>query len=623
MSESTESLFSSLNINGQNLSLNDPDIGTPPSFNDDGSDNYSATNDQVNDSANVKSNNIESVYTKIFHACQLGDFEVVDSLLSTPDLNINELDEYNNSLLYTASLRGYYNIVELLLKRGAVCDRDTFQGARCIYGALTDEIRDLLISYDVSKAVDINQPFAGHISLFLANPSNKDIYFKFNQKGLSPELSGFALHRFLLASRSPYFMKKFTSDWQNLSVVNMPQEVDPLAFKVIIDYIYLRTDSMAITNTKIHSKVLDLAKKYELYDLVEGIIEISGVDDEKQQYKIKHALALKFVEKARKDLSVLLKNEIILGSFKSDLDLEDDVDLEDIDCQEFIDENTKSQILNSNSIPDVILANVDSNSDTITYYPANKSIIARSEYFDTMFKSDIFRYAEEDIPSYKEGQISVVNRPQLEEIHLPVIRLSWSTSNEKVGTMVLSYLYHDEVDKIPLQNTVELLFAADELFLERLKTIAAVKISSQYSTFSTKEYSQLKQDLNHDAYDLIRIAWQTRCDKLEQHITKMIAYNLQNIYESETESAKLRTLINESALRIKERQITDTIELVDDIRYYLSKKYALGDDHESFDPAIGLSDKRENIKLYQMALLEYNRDIEVIDQYLEALNLDA
>ncbi|KAI5960830.1 uncharacterized protein KGF55_004400 [Candida pseudojiufengensis] len=613
MAESIESIYSRLSIDERASNQNTLNSETPPSSGED---------ELQNENENSQ-NSLISVYPKIFHACQLGDFDVVDSLLSTPDLNINELDEYNNSLLYTASLRGYYDIVELLLKRGAVCDRDTFQGARCIYGALTDEIRDLLIGYDFSKAVDVNQPFAGHVSSFLTSSSNKDIYFKFNQMDLNSDLSGFALHRFLLAARSPYFMKKFTNDWKSLSVIQMPNDIDPQAFKGIIDYIYLRTDSMAITNSKLHSKILALAKKYELHDLVEGVNEVFSTDDEKEQYKIKHALALKFVEKARKDLSALLENEIILQKHSLNLALKENVELEDIDCQNYINEEIKEKLLNLNSIPDVILANIDSVNETITYYPAHKSILARSEYFDTMFKSDIFKYAEEDIPTYKEGQISVVNRPQLEAMHLPVIRLSWSSSNEKVDSMVLSYLYHDDVDTIPLENTVELLFAADELFLERLKTIAAVRISSHYTKFSYKEFTDLKIDLDYDAYDLIRIAWQTRCDKLEQHITKMIAYNLQKIYEDDQESSKLSTLINDSAARIKERQVTDTIELVDDIRYYLSKKYALGDDHETFDPAIGLSEKRENIKLYQMALIDYNRDIEVIDQYLDALNLDA
>lgn len=171
-----------------------------------------------------------------------------------------------------------------------------------------------------------------------------------------------------------------------------------------------------------------------------------------------------------------------------------------------------------------------------------------------------------------------------------------------------------------------MLYAADELFLERLKTMSAVRLSSQYLKFTYQEFQLLEQEVRYDAYDLIRAAWLTRCDKLEQHVTKMIAYNLQDIVEREEESAKLLALIAESAARIRERQDTDTIELVDDIRYYLSKKYAVSEDGESLDPlsSFGYRDKKtENIKLYQNSLLKYERDVEVIENMLDKLNLDA
>lgn len=74
---------------------------------------------------------------------------------------------------------------------------------------------------------------------------------------------------------------------------------------------------------------------------------------------------------------------------------------------------------------------------------------------------------------------------------------------------------------------------------------------------------------------MIRASWQTRCDKLEQHITKMMAYNLPEIFNNPKERSKFSKLIKESAERIKERQDTDTIELVDDIRYYLAKNMPL------------------------------------------------
>ncbi|KAG5417903.1 hypothetical protein I9W82_004231 [Candida metapsilosis] len=603
---STESLFSELNINSR--------------------DNRPGVSLHSSQSSSSEQSNVQDAFAKICMACRTGDYEVVDSLLSTPNLDVNQVDEYDYSPLILSSLCGHLKIVELLLKRGAVCDRDTFQGARCIYGALTDEIRDLLVSFDISKAVDVNQPFAGHIASLYSTQANKDIVFKFNQKGLSPDLSDFTLHRFLLSARSSYFREKFQNDWQLLSVVNMPSQVDPLAFRVIVDYVYLRTDSMVINEKGFREKVVALAEEYKLDELANAIKEIAGASDEKEQFRIKHELAMKIVEKARKELDSFLVNDIIANSISSKMELEKDVELEDINCQQYITQEQKKTLLESSSIPDAILSYVDSNSEAIIFYPVNKSVLTRSEYFDTMFKSDIFKFAEEDIPMYKDGAISVVNRPQVDESHLPIIQLSTSTADKKVASMVLSYLYHDDVNEIPLENIIELLYAADELFLERLKTMSAVRLSSQYPKFTYQEFQLLKEEVRYDAYDLIRAAWSTRCDKLEQHVTKMIAYNLQDIVKQEEEKEKLLALIAESAARIRERQDTDTIELVDDIRYYLSKKYAVSEDGESLDPlsSFGYRDKKtENIKLYQNSLLKYERDVEVIENMLDKLNLDA
>ena len=114
------------------------------------------------------------------------------------------------------------------------------------------------------------------------------------------------------------------------------------------------------------------------------------------------------------------------------MDLKEDIDLEDIDCHEFITDSQRETLLESDSIPDVILSCVDLDTESVIYYPVNKSIIARSEYFDTMFKSEIFLTAEEDLPMYREFGIEVVNRPQVDIDHLPMIQLSTSTSYQKL-----------------------------------------------------------------------------------------------------------------------------------------------------------------------------------------------
>ena len=60
-------------------------------------------------------------------------------------VDVNRIDSYDYSALILASLCGHLEIVEYLLEHGAVLERDTFVGERCLYGALNDQIRNALL----------------------------------------------------------------------------------------------------------------------------------------------------------------------------------------------------------------------------------------------------------------------------------------------------------------------------------------------------------------------------------------------------------------------------------------------------------------------------------------------
>ena len=150
---------------------------------------------------------------------------------------------------------------------------------------------------------------------------------------------------------------------------------------------------------------------------------------------------------------------------------------------------------------------------------------------------------------------------------------------------------------------MDVLYAADELYLDRLKRMCAVNLTSRFAQFSWNEYVSCESIYGVDIYDFMRIAWATRCDRIEHHISQMLAHNLASIVADEEEKEKLIELIKESAHRIKEREDVDTIELVDDIRYYITKKYGGNPDWQVMDPV--------------------ERDNEIIDSLLTYIGLDA
>lgn len=170
-------------------------------------------------------------------------------------------------------------------------------------------------------------------------------------------------------------------------------------------------------------------------------------------------------------------------------------------------------------------------------------MLLRSEFFQTMFSS-----------GFREAQNTD---------HLQIIPIDCSPD---VLEVVLKYLYTEKTD-CPLDLAIDVLFAADLLLIEKLKQKAAVVIS----TLGNGSMSQIPARLDDceisepeqpelDIYDVVRAGWLTRVPRLEEFGARYFAYRL----ESYINEAEFSDLIRESAARIKARQETDTIELLDE-----------------------------------------------------------
>ncbi|KAF8250532.1 hypothetical protein K440DRAFT_580705 [Wilcoxina mikolae CBS 423.85] len=519
-------------------------------------------------------------FQQLCQACRRGDVKAVQSLISFEKVNINAVDRFDYPPLTLASLCGHYDVVKLLLENGAICERDTFQGERCLYNALNNRIRNLLLQYDYSKSFDPLQPWAAGVSSLLARApldSTDVTIIAFN--GGSSEFTEFRLHKFLLSARSPYFRRKLeaaghTGDPDKdvrkiVRNVRLANSVDARAFETAVKFMYLgevvdsgREDVMA--------NVEWLSRHLEIPELWEMVME---TDRKKRRQKRTDT-----VEKAQEDMDSWFKEFVLAKKV----------------CVDSPEEAKKVRIEQGNeSFADVLLQ-AEETEDGQTkpktvLYPVQKGML-RSEFFTAMFTGN-----------FKEGRKLHETEP------LPVIPIDTSPA---VLELVLSFLY-SEKGEIPLEHALDCLFAAEQLLLDRLKQKCSHVISSATEN----------DDLPFSIYDVVRTGWLCRVRRLEEFGAKYIADRL----EQYLDDPELAELVAESAERIKERQETDTIELVDDIRYYLGLRFKqrIGEEDPLFDGGEDGEELEEQDEFFDRQEALQNELLEKIDELLENLKLDA
>lgn len=183
-------------------------------------------------------------------------------------------------------------------------------------------------------------------------------------------------------------------------------------------------------------------------------------------------------------------------------------------------------------------------------YPCHKAMLIRSEFFMTMFESP-----------FREAQ------------HTPHLQVVPIDCSPQVLEVILTFLYTEQTN-FGLDVAVDVLFAADMLFLEKVKAKAALVVSTLgngTATAMAPEDGPTREDEDIDVYEILRAAWLTRVQRLEEFAARYMAYRL----EAFIDDPEFAELVKESAGRISARQETDSIELLDDIRYYLSERFRL------------------------------------------------
>lgn len=392
----------------------------------------------------------------------------------------------------------------------------------------------------------------------------------------------FNLHKFLLASRSPYFRKKLeeqfdTSTWKLASTI--PIE----AFQIAVRYIYLGDvpkdlvpPGSLISEEEIAKGLDKISKQLEIEQLWEAILVSSDRRLARQRYQDEVERALKQIGQFFQDnvlghKMVVAQNRVDEVRWNHDNFIFADILLradEPSDEEHDVPEPVASAANERNGIgipigPSATATTngADKKSKKTVLYPAHKAMLIRSEYFDKMFSSDFI-----------ESQRSE---------HLRIIKVDCSPA---VLELVLNFLYTENVT-CPLEHSLELLYAADMLFLDNLKSKAAVAISTLGSGTNNvlidRTHTNTTDGCNGEQgvvemepiniYDVIHAAWELRVQRLEEFAARYLANRLEDYIDE----VDFHELIRESAARIKKREETDTIELLDDIRYYLSERFRL------------------------------------------------
>lgn len=468
-----------------------------------------------------------------------------------------------------ASLCGHYEVVQVLLEQGALCERDTFQGERCLYNALNDRIRNLLLSYDYSKSTDPLQPLAAHLTSLLTRdtPKTTDIAVYTGEER-------FDLHKFVLSARSPYFAKKLVAAPETISW-RLSSNVPAQSFETCIRYLYVGEVGADLGEGEEEQAILQgiekMSRQLEVPQLFENIL-YSGDRRQARQRRTEE------LERSRDQLTTwfeanVLKHRLRVDSAQADgvkwdrdngifadVLLRADEDEEDDDGESAIPEaevrHTNGPL---NGIPIGHFQTSASRSPSrkrtprrSVLYPVHRAMLLRSEVFATMFASP-----------FREGQ---------ESKHLQIVPVDCASD---VLEVILTFLYTEKAD-FPLSLALDVLHAADMLFIEKLKQRAALLISTLGNgSASIVEAENPRGETDAEdiinIYDVVRAGWDTRVHRLEEFGARFIAYRLERYIDE----ADFRELVQDSASRIKGRQETDTVELVDDIRYYLSERFRL------------------------------------------------
>ncbi|CAL5038285.1 unnamed protein product [Urochloa decumbens] len=236
----------------------------------------------------------------LFEAARAGDCDRL-ALLLEAGANVNARDRWDSVALYYACLAGHAEAARMLLEAGAVCAERTFDGDRCHYAALNLRLRRLLKSFEARPPPLAPLPAALRAT-FLACPANRAAFLEMLQGSAGAEAAALAAaagfgpkddpssacllppditfyvdgkpveaHRVILCARSPFFEKKFKTDWKDRKEVRFSnQKLYYGALYSLIHFFYSDRLEVAVDDMENLARACKVCKCEELQKILDN-----------------------------------------------------------------------------------------------------------------------------------------------------------------------------------------------------------------------------------------------------------------------------------------------------------------------------------------------------------------
>ncbi|KAK4025082.1 ankyrin repeat and BTB/POZ domain-containing protein 1 [Daphnia magna] len=455
---------------------------------------------------------------ELFLSCRSGNLKKIKYLVEHKEVDLNVRDRWDSTPLYYACLCGHVELAEYLLDNGAQCEAQTFDGERILYGALTNEIRNKLKNYKViSSSVVVRDEYEEFLRKLLDLGDYSDFSFYLQGEEI-------AVHRFILAARSPYFSEAFQERWTSKRTVKLQDKlVDLAAFKSVVQYLYSGRLNTLLDDVDECIRLAIQCRLPYLKDSLEAARKrATAFADTKPGTKIKVLLleSKEFRAEIQRDLGQLAKQAIPSGLITNDLFIQATLELP-------------------------ILVDVCFVVDRQQFLCHKAAFVGRSEYFRAFFRDHFRETSRTDLckGSINPRDEETVKGSELERVMLRDV-------TPEVFAQVVYYVYCNSA-QLTVDNVYELLNIGELYLMPGLKKLCANFLISAIDS--------------KNVVSLIKVSRIYNLPRIEVSCIEFVAKNLEEVAELEN----FHQLILEDAFEVKGRQEMDTIAVIDDLRYQI------------------------------------------------------